>query len=56
MLKQTVPNDRSRDVEAAFAEFCGCPQHGQVTTSCRAETGIAAEIHYQACFKPGVEE
>ena len=43
-FRESVPDDRSRDVEAAFAEFRGCRQHDQVTASCRAETGTTAEI------------
>jgi len=44
MFRETIPDDRSRDVEAPFAEFRGCRQHDQVTASCRVETGTTAEI------------
>jgi len=42
--KCSVPDVQSHNVEAPFEEFRGCPQHGQVTASSRAETGMAAEI------------
>ena len=47
MFPETVKDDRSCHVEVTFAEFRGCPQHGQVTVSCIAETTTAAEIRRQ---------
>ena len=41
-------------MEAAFAEFRGCRQHGQVTVSCKAETSTAAEVrrrYTQTCWE-----
>jgi len=41
--RESVPDDRSRDVDGGsfwFVEFRGCRQHGQVSASCRAETGV----------------
>ena len=43
--KCSVPDVQSHNVEAPFEEFRGCPQHGQVTASSRAETGM------QTCWK-----
>jgi len=38
MYRESVPDNRSCDTEAPFAEFCNCRQHGQVTTSSTADT------------------
>jgi len=31
MFQATVPDEPSCNVEASFAEFCGCSQYSQVT-------------------------
>ena len=55
MSRETVPDDWSHDVEAAFAEFRGCRQHGQINASYRVETGtpLRFAIAMQTCWKYG---
>jgi len=37
MVRKTVPDGRSGDAEALFAEFHRSSRHGQISTFCRTE-------------------